>query len=89
MSDLIWLTKEQMLKIEPYFPSSHGVPRVDDRRIISGIMFVTRNGLRWRDVPSEHRPHKTVYNRFIRWSRMACSTRYSQALQPRRPSLIS
>ena len=40
MSDLIWLTDAQMRKIEPYFPLSHGVPRVDDRRIISGIIFV-------------------------------------------------
>lgn len=70
MSDLIWLTEAQMRKIEPYFPSSHGVPRVDDRRIISGIIFVIRNGLRWRDAPVVYGPHKTVYNRFIRWSRM-------------------
>ena len=41
MSDLIWLTEAQMHRIEPYFPLSHGVPRVDDRRIISGIIFDT------------------------------------------------
>ena len=70
MSDFIWLTEAQMRKIEPYFPLSHGVPRVDDRRIISGIIFVIRNGLRWRDAPAEYGPHKTIYNRFIRWSRM-------------------
>ena len=70
MSDLIWLTEAQMRKIEPYFPLSHGVPRVDDRRIISGIIFVIRNGLRWRDAPTEYGPPKTIYNRFIRWSRM-------------------
>ena len=50
MSDLIWLSEAQMRRIEPYFPLSHGVPRVDDRKIISGIIFVIRNGLRWRDV---------------------------------------
>ena len=49
MSDLIWLSEAQMRRIEPYFPLSHGVPRVDDRRVISGIIFVIRNGLRWRD----------------------------------------
>lgn len=70
MHDLIWLTEAQMRKIEPYLPLSHGVPRVDDRRIISGIIFVIRNGLRWRDAPAEYCPHKTNYNRFIRWSRM-------------------
>lgn len=70
MSDLIWLTDAQMRKIEPYFPLSHGIPRVDDRRIISGIIFVIRNGVRWRDAPAAYGPHKTIYNRFIRWSAM-------------------
>ena len=70
MSDLIWLSEAQMRRIEPYFPLSHGVPRVDDRRVISGIIFVIRNGLRWRDAPKEYGPHKTIYNRFIRWSRL-------------------
>jgi putative transposase len=46
MSDLIWLWEAQMRLIEPYFPLSHGVPRVDDRRVLSGIVFVVRNGLR-------------------------------------------
>jgi len=70
MSDLIWLSKEQLSRIEPYFPLSHGIPRVDDRRVLSGIIFVIRNGLRWRDAPQEYGPHKTLYNRFIRWSRL-------------------
>ncbi len=70
MSDLMLLSEAQMRRIEPYFPLSHGIPRVDDRRIISGIVFVIRNGLRWRDAPKEYGPHKTIYNRFIRWSRL-------------------
>jgi transposase len=70
MRDLIWLNDEQMARISPYFPRSHGVPRVDDRKIISGIIFCIRNGLRWRDVPQDYGPHKTIYNRFIRWSRL-------------------
>ncbi len=53
MDDLFWLSKEQLAIIEPYFPPAHGVPRVDDRQVVSGIVFVTRNGLRWRDEPRE------------------------------------
>lgn len=68
MSDLMWLSQAQMRRIERYFPLSHGVPRVDDRRVISGIIFVIRNGLRWRDAPAAYGPHKTIDNRFIRWS---------------------
>ncbi|MES3093628.1 transposase [Sphingomonas aerolata] len=51
MSDLYWLTDEQMARLQPYFPKSHGKPRVDDRRVLSGIGFVNRNGLRWCDAP--------------------------------------
>jgi len=70
MGDLILLSEAQMRQIEPYFPLSHGMPRVDDRRVISGIVFVIRNGLRWRDAPRDYGPHKTIYNRFVRWSRL-------------------
>ena len=80
MSDLIWLSEAQMRRIEPYFPLSHGVPRVDDRRVVSGIIFVLRNGLRWRDAPAAYGPHKTIYNRFIRWSRLGVFNKIFAAL---------
>ena len=70
MSDLIWLSDAQMERIKPCFPLSHGAPRVDDRRVISGIIFVIRNGCRWLDAPGDYGPHKTIYNRFVRWSRL-------------------
>ena len=75
MSDLLMLTPTQMRRIEPCFPRSHGIPRVDDRRVLSGILFVIRNGLRWRDAPAAYGPHKTIYNRFIRWSRLGVFNR--------------
>jgi transposase len=68
MSDLFWLTDEQMARLQPFFPRSHGRPRVDDRRVLSGIIFINRNGLRWRDAPREYGPAKTLYNRWKRWS---------------------
>ncbi len=80
MSDLFWLSRAQMRRIEPYFPLSHGVARVDDRRVLSGIIFVIRNGLRWRDAPKDYGPHKTIYNRFIRWSRLGVFNRIFAAL---------
>lgn len=70
MRDLFWLSREQLARIKPFFPLAHGVPRVDDRKVISGIIFVIKNGLRWRDAPQEYGPHKTLYNRFKRWSEM-------------------
>ena len=70
MPDLFLLSEAQMRQIDRYFPRSHGIARVDDRQIVSAIVFVIKNGLRWRDAPREYGPHKTIYNRFIRWSRL-------------------
>ena len=80
MSDLYWLTDEQMERLRPFFPKSHGKPRVDDRRVLSGIIFVNRNGLRWRDAPREYGPHKTLYNRWKRWSAMGIFIRMMEGL---------
>ncbi len=68
MTDLVWLTGARMTRLEPFFPKSHGKPRIDDRRVLSGIIFINRNGLRWRDAPAAYGPHKTLYNRWKRWS---------------------
>ena len=70
MSTLFYLSTKQIPRIKPYFPLSHGVPRVDDRRIVSGIVYIIKNGLQWKDATREYGPHKTLYNRFIRWSRL-------------------
>ncbi len=80
MSDLFLLSEAQMRRIECYFPLSHGTARVDDRRILSAIVFVIKNGLRWRDAPREYGPHKTIYNRFIRWSRLGVFNKIFAAL---------
>ena len=70
MSNLYWLTEAPMVRLRPFFPKSRGRPRVDDRRILSGIIFISRNGLRWCDAPADYGPAKTLYNRWKRWSDM-------------------
>jgi transposase len=89
VDDLFLLSKAQMRRIEPFFPLSHGVPRVDDRLIVSAIVFAIRNGLRWRDASRTYGPHKPIYNRFIRWSRLGVFNRIfvelaGKAGEPRR-----
>ena len=69
MSDVFLLTTQQLNRIKPYLPVPHGIPRVDDRRVISGIIYVIRYGLQWKDAPKAYGPDKTLYNRFVRWSR--------------------
>jgi len=74
------LTTAQMQRLSPHFPLSHGIPRVDDRRVLSGIICVISHGLSWRDAPAAYGPHKTLYNRFVRWSRMGVFDRIFAAL---------
>ena len=80
MSDHFWLTQTQLDRIKPYFPLSHGIPRVDDLRVVSGIIHVIKRGLQWRDAPAEYGPPKTLYNRFVRWSRMGVFDRIFDGL---------
>ena len=70
MSGLFWLSDCYFSRMQPYFPLSHGVPRTDDKRVILGLIHVIKNGLRWCDAPTVYGPYKTLYNRFVRWSRM-------------------
>jgi transposase len=65
------LTDEQWAVIEPFLPVSgvKGRPRVDDRRVINGMLYKCKTGIAWRDLPERYGPWKTVYNRFWRWSR--------------------
>jgi len=67
---LYWLSDSEWSKIERLMPRGRrGAHRVDDRRVISGIMHMLRSGARWRDCPPTYGPYTTVYNRFNRWSR--------------------
>jgi transposase len=68
--NLFWLTDQQWTQIEPHLPTDvRGKDRVDDRRVISGIIHVLKSGCRWCDCPPEYGPPTTIYNRFTRWAR--------------------
>ena len=74
MSGLFLLSKAQMAGISPYSPLAHGVPRVEDQRVVSGIIYVIRNGLQWKDAPKGYCP------RFLRWSRLGVFDRIFASL---------
>lgn len=76
-----WLSAAQFERLEPYLPTdTRGKPRVDARRVISGIIHVLKSGCRWADAPGVYGPHKTLYNRFVRWSRKGVWERFFVAL---------
>jgi transposase len=69
MDDIFWLSDAQFAQLEPLLPTdTRGVARVDDRRVISGIIHVLKSGGRWVDAPAVYGPRKTLYNRFVRWA---------------------
>ena len=80
MSRLVLLSVAQMKRLTPHFPRSRGLVRVDDRRVVSGIVYVIRTGLQWKDAPPGYGPYKTLYNWFIRWSRLGVFDRIFVAL---------
>lgn len=75
MPDFVLLRPAQMRRIEPFFPRSRGLVRVNDCRVVSGIIYVIRNGLQWKDAPPGYGPHKTLYNRFVHWGSLGVFTR--------------
>ena len=70
MAEVFWLSEAQFARLEPLLPKdTRGVARVDDRRVISGIVHVLMSGGRWIDAPAVYGPRKTLYNRFVRWAK--------------------
>lgn len=81
MSGLFWFSDDQWARIEPLLPRNQpGKPRVDDRRVLSGIVHALKSGGRWSDTPPEYGPRKTLYNRFVRWAERGIWERIFQAL---------
>ncbi len=81
MAHLYWLSDGAWARIEPHLPNGWpGRPRVDDRRVISGILHVLKTGCRWRDVPPAYGPAMTIYNRYNRWSRRGLWQRLFQPI---------
>lgn len=67
--NLFWLSDPQWEQIRPHLPTDvRGKDRVDDRRVISGILHFLKSGCRWCDCPPEYGPATTIYNRFVRWA---------------------
>ena len=69
MAGEFWLDDRQWARLQSMLPNKpRGVPRVDDRRVISGIVHVLQSGCRWKDAPSIYGPPKMLYNRNVRWA---------------------
>jgi transposase len=75
------LTEYEWTAIKPMLPNKpRGVPRVNDRRVLNGILWVLRSGAPWRDLPESYGPPTTCYNRFVRWRQARVWDRLMNAL---------
>ena len=75
------LSDKEWSIIEPLLPrDTRGVARVDDRRVLNGILWRFRTGSPWADIPERYGPHKTCYNRFTRWTRAGHWARILEAI---------
>lgn len=84
-----WLTEEQMERIEPFLPLSHGIARLDDRTVLSAIVHVLRHGLRWSDVPAEYgMPYRRLRNRLIHWAKADVMDRVLANLMERQDGVL-
>ena len=67
------LTDEQWEVVKPLIPAppkrsdGRGRPRVDDRKIVDGILWVMRTGAPWHDMPEKYPPYQTCHRRFQEW----------------------
>src|SRR5579885_226532 len=81
MKGITWLSDSEWARIEPLLPRGRrGAHRVDDRRVISGIVHMLRSGARWRDCPAAYGPYTTIYNRFNRWGKQGLWHKIFEAL---------
>jgi len=60
MSAYYWFSEPQFERIKRHFPRPDGVPRVGDRRVVSGIIHIIRNGVRWSAAPEIYGPHNAT-----------------------------
>ena len=61
-----FLAEDEMERLRPFFLNNNGKPRVDDQRVLIGIISLNRNDLQWCDAPQDYGPHKTPHDRWKR-----------------------
>jgi transposase len=76
------LSMRHMQRIQLFFPKVRGRARSDGCKVLSGIIYVKRYGLRWQAAPAGYGPYKTLYNRFSRWSQMALARVFHAFAKP-------
>ena len=80
MSDLFWLTDEQIERLRPFFPKSHGRSRVDAQRVLAASCSSTATDYAGEMRPVAVGPRRALYNRWKRWGERGVFTRMMEGL---------
>ncbi len=90
IGDSFYLNEDQWAAVAVHLPTNQrGPKRIDDRIVISGIIYVLQSGCAWRACPPEYGPYMTIFNRFIRWKRRGVWQRIVDALAKDQPMLVA
>ena len=66
VDDALWALLEPVLRVDKP-RKKPGRPRRDDRAIFDGLIWLTRTGSQWSQLPREFGPKSTVHERFREW----------------------
>ena len=67
LKDEQWAVVEALLPKVPRREDGKGRPRVDDRAILNGILWILRTGAPWHDMPNRYPPYQPCHRRFQEW----------------------
>ena len=78
------LTDAQWARIAPLLPGREGTKGgrgQDNRRFVEAVLWLARNGCRWRALPAAWGNWHTTYTRFARWAKSGAWGRLLAAVQ--------
>lgn len=67
------MREDQWQRIKEALPGKQSDPgrsAGDNRRFVEAVMWVGKNGARWRSLPKEYGNWNSTHRRFRRWSRL-------------------
>lgn len=77
------LTDKQWERLQGLLPERRPGPasKLGDRLFVDAVLYRTKTGCPWRDLPERFGPWKSVYNRFCNWAERGVWARIFKSLQ--------
>ena len=75
------LTQQQYEPLKDLLPRQRGNVKIDNRQVLSAILYVVEQGCKWRGLPERFGNWHTIYTRMNRWAKNGVLDRVFAALQ--------